>query len=174
MSVRREKGSARLKAQMTVGALKGIQAWAELVAQQASLYAPVDTSTLATSIHTDENGPYQLSDTEFYQLIGTWVPYARAQEFGSGLHAEIGPREKIPIIAGFWTGKSDKKALAFNWPDGPKDHPAHQGEGWFLFRSIMHPGVKAQPYLRPALLAKKQDGQRLFLSAMLAEMRKKA
>lgn len=146
------------------GLIAGVTAGADLVAQRASDRAPVDKGRLARSVTRDfikEIEPFVVST-----LIGSNVEYARAQELGSGLHADPNflpagqSPAKYPIVPKF------AKALAFEWPGGPTDHPAYDEEsGLYFFTKVMHPGVRAQPYLRPALAESKRDVRRLiFLS----------
>jgi len=171
--VTRKNSPGHLEHKMIVGGLKGITAWSELVAQRARENAPVDTYFLSPSIHADEPEENELV---FRNIVGTNVEYARAHELGSGIHAlDPAERELILIEAGFWTGKSEKKALAFHWPDGPKDLPNYDpATDKFIFRRVYHPGVRpahgGKGYLRKALEETREDGRNLFLSALLAEM----
>jgi hypothetical protein len=171
--VTRKRGPEEIESRIISGGLIGINAWANLVARQASLNAPVDTSHLANSIFA--GSPNYEPPTTFWNDVSTaGVPYARAQEMGSGLFAEEGPREKYPIWAGIYTGKSSKKALSFSWPGGPDPHPALQTggryAGRYTFAKIMHPGVKPKRYLRNALESEREEGISLFLAAVNAAL----
>ena len=169
MAVRREGNADQFLVKLILGVRIGLDAWASLVAQRASLKAPVDTTQLAQSItYQVENFPELLA--AWRAEIGTNIQYARAQEFGSGIHDPKGPHT-ITITAGFWTGKSNKKALAFAWPGAPAGMEPN-AEGLFFFRSIEHPGVPAQPYLRPALRETEAEGRQLLLHAIVAEISK--
>lgn len=194
MPVTRKRTSGEINARVTIGALKGMEAWGMLVAQRAAMQAPVgkpqkrhpdfhgqewrDQSTrLATSIHVDPEGPrVERVDgrKKFTIRIGTNVPYARAQEMGSGIHSESPhPQRRYPIVAGKLQDPElagGRWALFFFWPDGPQDSPAHYGDGWFHFAYVMHPGVPAQPYLRPALQESLDEGKQLFYDAIKAEL----
>lgn len=171
ITIKRKNGPSKMEHRLVIGCLKGMAGWGDLVAQRASDNAPVDTTNLATSIHRSD--VEEVEKLSFTVLVGTNVEYARAQEMGSGLYAEGGSQGKIPIVAGFWTGKSTKKALAFEWPGGPTDHPAYDKKSRkFLFHSVMHPGVHPQPYLRPALEDTREDGRKLLLSSIAAELRR--
>lgn len=155
-----------------------MEAWLDLTVQQAENFAPVDTSRLAKSIHKSPDSPYELEDMVFTGLFGTNVEYARAHELGSGIHSlDPAHRELILIEAGFWTGRSNKKALAFFWPNGPTDHPAYDQEtGKFIFRRVYHPGVPAanqgKGYMRYAAHERQDDGRRLVVLAITAELKK--
>lgn len=173
-NVKRKGNSQQMERKLVIGGLKGIAAWGDLVAQRASLKAPVITTNLATSIFAST--PTYVPPVMFTILVGTNVEYARAQEMGSGLHS-TGPnarKEKYEIWAGGLNPKgatSSKMALAFPWPGGPTGHPAYDPEsGKFLFAKIMHPGVRPQPYLMPALIETRKEGQELFLKALQAEL----
>lgn len=164
---------------MVVGAFNGMSAWMVLVKKRSSELAPFDTGRLARSIHTDDAFPIESAPLIFEGQIGTNVEYARAHELGSGIHAlDPAARELIVIEAGFWTGKSDKKALNFPWADGPKDHPAYNETGpyagTFTFRRIYHPGVKpawgGQGYMRKAGHESVDEARRLMLAAIIAEL----
>lgn len=174
MTVTRKNGKNAIKQKFISGGLKGVSAWAELCAQYARSFSPVRDDHLRPSIHADR--PYMKGDLHFANKVGTNVEYARAHELGSGIHA-LNPadRELIVIEAGYWTGKSDKKALAFKWPGGDKSMPNYDPEtDKFVFRRVYHPGVPAanegEGYLRKALKETKDAGRRLFLSALAAEL----
>lgn len=161
--VTRKSSKGEMAQKFVVGMIKGVDASGMLVAQRASDNAPVDTSNLATSIH--HQSPQVVGAGTVITLVGTNVEYARAQEMGSGLYAEVGPQEKIPIEP------VNAKALAFEWPGGPEDHSAYDPEsGLFFFGRVMHPGVRAQPYLRPALKDSEEDIRLLILRAVKAEL----
>jgi len=195
MTVTRKKNAAKINSAIMVGGLKGMEAWAMIVAQSASLKAPVgkprkrhpvfhgsewiDQSTrLATSIHVDPKGPQIINDggyISFTHRVGTNLVYAKAQEMGSGLYSETGARRKYPIVAGNLQEPpmaGGRWSLFFYWPAGPKNHPAHYGDSWFHFAYVMHPGVHAQPYLRPALHDSQEIGKRLVFGAIKAELQK--
>lgn len=174
--VRRLGSANRVRRNLTVGGLKGIHAWAWLVSQRAQHYAPVAQHHLAPSIHPGL--PHVEDGFVFRNVVGTNVEYARAHEYGSGIHA-LNPadRELILIEAGYWTGKSDKKALAFHWPGGPTHLPNYDPESdKFFFRRIWHPGVRpanqGQGYLRKAMKESIKEGRKLWLDAVFAEFAK--
>lgn len=150
-NVSMDKTPEQFEALVKDAAFQALEDIGILVAQEAENLAPFDTGRLARSINATD--PYEIERFVYGILIGTNVEYARAHEYGSGLHAEDPEkRHKILIEAGYWTGKSNKKALAFEWPAGPKPHPAFDpNTGKYIFRRVWHPGVPAKPYLRPAL-----------------------
>jgi hypothetical protein len=179
--VRRSKGKGRVAQSLIIGGYKGILAWGLIVKQHAeTVTAPVKTAHLATSIQVGE--PEHSPPMKFHIAVGVdekLVPYARAQEMGSGLYAEFGERKKITIWAGALNpggskSLNPKKALSFVWPSGPKDHPAFQKTGphagKFVFGKIEHPGVKPKRYLRRAMKDTKVAGKRAFLESVKAEL----
>ena len=166
---------------VTNAGLRGVHAAAKLVAQRAQEIASEkgirDSGDLIRRINAGEPWADGLI---FYCDVTANVPYARAHEMGSGLHSEdASKREKYPI----WAGKlnpgvtkslNPKWSLSFQWPAGPKPHPAHSEKGQYAshytFGKIMHPGVKPRPYMRPALAQSKDEVIQLVLSSIAAEL----
>lgn len=163
------------------GALLGMTGWLAITVLEAESLAPVETGRLARSIHQSAEGPMETDPLIFSGLFGTNVEYARAHELGSGIHAlDPAARELILIEAGFWTGKSSKKALSFLWPGGPTDISSYQTDGPYAgkhaMRRVYHPGVRpahgGRGYLRLAASNKQESGSRLVLEAIMAEWRR--
>lgn len=169
---RLEDARNRVHAKFIRGGLKGISAWGDLVVDAARMNAPVDRGNLARSIHRKPAEVSQALDFSTVIAYGSEAPYAPAHELGSGLY---GPsKQKYKIEAGYWTGKSDAKALAFHWADGPKPHPAYDEEtDLYFFRSIMHPGIPAanegKGIIRLALKTTHEEGVEIFNDALIAE-----
>ncbi len=161
------------------GSIIGLSAAADIGAQIARGMAPVDTTRLSRSVHRSEVA--EVADFQFVVEWGTNVEYARAQEFGSGIHDPRGPHP-ILIEAGFLSGKSAKRALAFKWPGAPAGFLPNAADGeTFLFARVHHPGVPAHPFLRPSLdlgTPSREGGQAklrsLVLSAIWAQLRLQA
>lgn len=176
---KRAGSRSKMEQRILQGLFNGVDAWQYLVEGRASELAPVATSRLAKSIHADPNFPIEIEVMIVVGQVGTNVEYARAHELGSGIHA-LNPadRELIEIEAGFWTGKSNKKALNFPWPAGPTTHPAYNATGpyagTFTFRKIYHPGVPAanqgEGYLRLAAKQSQEEGRRIVLQAVINEL----
>jgi hypothetical protein len=101
--------------------------------------APADTGDYRASIRTDL---IAATDTYAESGVGTNAAQAFALEYGSGLHAEEGPKQKYPIEP------DEKKMLAFDWPAAPENIPRLPDGRVVLFR-VMHPGIEAQPHFRP-------------------------
>jgi hypothetical protein len=161
------------------GGFNGMTAWQLHVKEEAQgpsmTSAPVDTSRLAKSIREDAAFPIETSPLVFVGQVGAHTEYARAHELGSGIYSlDPNEREHIRIEAGFWTGKSQSKALNFPWKDGPTDHPAYNESGpyagTFTFRAIMHPGIRpahdGKGYLRYSARESVTKGRRMMLLAM--------
>ena len=70
------------------------------------------------------------------------APSAAAFEFGSGKHGEKGQRYRIP--------GEGKIGVAFPLSRWPSYKPPPDKE-YFYFPFVMHPGVKAKPFLEPAI-----------------------
>ena len=176
---KRQGSPSELEARMIEGGLNGMQAWMNLASDEAARLAPVDTGRLAREIKPDPLGPEEIEPLVFRGFIGvSGLEYARAHEFGSGIHAlDPAERQLIPITAGFWTGKSDAKALAFAWADGPKPHPAFNEEaGLYFFHTVYHPGVQAanqgKGYLRLGVEKTTEEGKRLILLGVAAALKR--
>lgn len=76
---------------------------------------------------------------------------ARAQEFGSGIHARRGSKAKYPIIP------KKGKFLAFKWDvaDANPERFRFLPDGRVILPKVMHPGIEAanggQGYIHPAM-----------------------
>lgn len=162
--VTRENSREKMLHNFTVGIIVGLDASGRLVAQTASELAPVDTGRLARSIHAGD--PFEISELFWAIDVGTNVEYARAHELGSGIHA-LDPAERELIVI----EPVNAKALAFEWPSGPKNISAYDPEtGLFFFSRVYHPGVPAHPYLRPALEATRDEVRQIMTSSVAAEV----
>lgn len=161
----RSRGKLRqMMGRATTGARKGLVLAGKLVAQRARPKAKRKTGRLKRSIQ--EGKPYQTQRYLWRIDIGTKVVYAPVHEFGSGQYAE-GGGQPYKIRA------RRKKALAFEWPDAPGEVQAMFPETFPLvfFASVTHPGVKAQPYLRPALRESYGEIRVLILRSVVSEVR---
>lgn len=87
------------------------------------------------------------------------APDARAQEYGSGIHARRGVKAKYPIRP------KNKKMLAFYWEvaDANPDQFTFADDGRVLLRSVMHPGIEAandgKGYIGPAMKELRKRGK---------------
>lgn len=166
MAVRREQTRESIRERLVIGVRIGLDAWGALVSQRASLNAPVATTQLAQSITYLVESFAEIAGA-WRAIIGTNLIYAPAQEFGSGIHDPEFPHY-IPIPA---LGNVTAKTLAFQWSNAPAGMTPN-AEGMFFFKSVLHPGVPAQPYLRPALRDTEDEGRSMLLSAIVAELQK--
>lgn len=79
------------------------------------------------------------------------APDARAWEYGSGLHAKRGKKEKYPILP------KTKKFLAFDWEiaNANPERFSFLPDGRVMLASVQHPGIEAENegegYIRPAI-----------------------
>jgi hypothetical protein len=152
--VRRKVGASKMRAKARIGLRRGLVLSGKLVSQRATRRAPRLTGRLKRSIK--EGKPYNVGRRGMAIDIGTNVEYAAAQEFGSGLHATRGPKKRIKITP------KNKQALAFFWPDAPAHIKPSETTGKVVLAKVMHPGVRAQPYLRPALKDSRGDIKKLI------------
>lgn len=154
----------KMRAVLANALRKGLIISGYLVAQRATQRAPRDTGRLKRSITIGK--PYKVRGKYKYAIdVGTNVEYAAAQELGSGIHAEGGgkPYPIYPV---------KKKALAFVWPGAPAGMSIDEETGKVVLASVMHPGVKPQPYLRPALRDSVQEIKGILLAAIVTALRK--
>jgi hypothetical protein len=167
-----QQAKTEVLAAIARGQYKGMDAIGQLLVQSAKRKAPVKRGDLVRSIMYE--GPVNDGPWRMIVMAGPTVQYGAAQEFGSGLyHSDPAKRAKYPILPGAVTGKSSAKALAFKWPDGPRDHPAYNADlDMFFFAKVMHPGVRPQPYMRPALEDLRPKVGNIVLSAMIGELRR--
>lgn len=80
------------------------------------------------------------------------APMALAFEIGSGIWAEQGTRQKYPIEP------TEASILAFNWPEAENiakregvDLVNFGPGGKAFLPKVMHPGIKAKPYIQPSI-----------------------
>jgi hypothetical protein len=173
-------GLSKLETKLLLGGYRGMDAWAKLVAQRAKTgpWVPVDTSHLATNIRAGKVRAEPVAKFSVLVGLGKEVPYARAQEMGSGLFAEFGPKKKIEIWAGQLNpgqtkSLDPKMALAFKWAGGPGEgSPGYQTSGPYagftVLGRVMHPGVKPHRFLRAAVEESNIEGRKLLLLALKA------
>lgn len=95
-------------------------------------------NNIETQIESKRYGNYalELIGKLFVRLDEDHAPEARAYEYGSGIHSTKGPKTKYSIDA------KNVPNLVFFWKNRNK---------MFVGPHVNHPGVEAQPYLRPAI-----------------------
>lgn len=125
--------------------LRSLRARAGQLTQLARSLAP---KHIAPSIKTTVT---EVSEGKVRVRITATAPDARAQEYGSGLHAQKGAKAKYPIVPK--TGKY----LAFRWDvaDASPEKFSFLPDGRVILQKVMHPGIEAanegRGYIRPAL-----------------------
>ena len=136
---------------------------AKIVAQRARRKSPIDQGRLKRSLHHSDPRP---EGSGLWVIdVGSNVEYARAHELGSGLHATVGEKKRIPISA------KNAKALAFAWPNAPDAVKNSQKKFPLVFyRSVMHPGIRPTPYLQPALDESRDVIKGLIVKHMVAAL----
>lgn len=123
-------------------------AWAGQLTKLAKALAPNHVkSAISSHVETKEDGTYIIRITADRNI----APDARAQEFGSGLHARRGPKQKYLIAP------KTRKLLAFQWDvaDANPERFSFLPDGRVLLASVQHPGIEAanggQGYIHPAM-----------------------
>jgi hypothetical protein len=164
VKVRRRGKLNQTRGRAAIGAQKGLVLSGKLVALRAQRKARRKTGRLKRSLQ--EGKPYQNQRYLWRIDIGTKVVYAAAHEFGSGQYAE-GGGQPYKIRA------RRKKALSFEWEDAPAEVQAMFPETFprVFFVSVTHPGIRAQPYLRPALRESEREIRRIIINSVVAEIR---
>jgi hypothetical protein len=123
-------------------------AWAGQLTSMAKSLAPQHVQP-AISSHVEDkgDGTYIIRITADRGI----APDARAQEYGSGLHARRGLKKKYPILP------KNRRMLAFYWEvaDENPDQFQFLSDGRVLMKSVMHPGIEAanggKGYIGPAM-----------------------
>jgi len=147
--------------------------WAGQLTTLAKAYAPSHVRP-AISSHVEQKG-----EGEFIIRITAdrkVAPDARAQEFGSGIHAKRGVKKKYPIVP------KQRKVLAFHWEvaDANPERFSFLPDGRVILASVQHPGIQAanegKGYIAPAMKElKKKAKQELTMEvrdAIMSDLRK--
>lgn len=136
--------------------LRRARAWAGQMTRLAKSFAPNHVKS-AISSHVEERskGEFIIRTVADRRL----APDARAQEYGSGLHARRGPKVKYPIRP------KTRKMLAFYWEvaDRNPEQFVFAPDGRVLLPSVNHPGIEAANegagYIRPAAKELRRRGK---------------
>jgi hypothetical protein len=127
---------------------KRATAWAGQLTKLAKAFAPAHVEpAISSHVETKDDGTYIIRITANRNV----VPDARAQEFGSGLHARRGVKRKYPILP------KNGRVLAFNWEvaNAQPERFVFAPDGRVLLPSVQHPGIEAanngKGYIAPAM-----------------------
>lgn len=127
---------------------KKAAAWAGQLTRLAKGFAPSHVKpAISSAVESKDDGTYIIRITANRAV----APDARAQEFGSGLHARRGVKKKYLI-----TPKT-QKVLAFNWEvaNANPERFVFAPDGRVLLPSVQHPGIEAansgKGYIAPAM-----------------------
>lgn len=121
---------------------------------------------IAKSISTD--APKQDMDGASVEikLGGEDAPMAAAFEWGSGERAERGTKQDYPIVA------RNAPLLGFLWK-----YPSPLGRKYLKpsdeavsFKSVMHPGIAPNPYIRPSIDDTKGEIRKVLGKAFKADL----
>lgn len=148
-------------------------AWAGQLTSLARSFAPNHVKS-AISSHVEEKGEgaYIIRITADRRK----APDARAQEYGSGIHARRGVKAKYPIRP------KNRKVLAFHWEvaNANPERFNFLPDGRVMLSSVQHPGIEAanegQGYIAPAVKELKKRGREQLdkdiRDAILGDLRK--
>jgi hypothetical protein len=127
---------------------KRATAWAGQLTKLAKAFAPAHVEpAISSHVESKDDGTYIIRITSNRNV----APDARAQEFGSGLHARRGPKRKYPILP------KNGRVLAFNWEvaNAQPERFVFAPDGRVLLPSVQHPGIEAanngKGYIAPAM-----------------------
>lgn len=123
-------------------------AWAGQLTRLAKALAPAHVrSAISSRVDTKADGEHIIRITADRKI----APDARAQEYGSGLRARRGPKQKYPIVP------KTRKVLAFHWEVANQNPDRFQflDDGRVILPKVMHPGIQAansgKGYIAPAM-----------------------
>ena len=138
---------------------KGLTAAASLLAEKAKAKADsknvpeVSKNMKVGKVETKGTGA--LGITISIGMKENEAPAAAAYEFGSGLHGKEG--KKYPIVP-----RKSGGFLVFPKERWPGYAPPPDAPNMFFFSKVMHPGVEARPYMKPAIEENKEEMKRLI------------
>lgn len=121
----------------------------------AGNYPPGDSKRGFSSIQdaTSVDSPQSDGNRQFIQIKINMklAPYALAYEKGSGIHGDKGAKYPItPKNGPYMVFPKD------DWPNWQEWPPPKRGAvPWmdiFFLTKVMHPGVKAKPYIKPTMV----------------------
>ena len=152
---------------------KGLTAAASLLAEKAKQKV---TSNAKVPNNIAENMKVGKVETKGTGALGITIsigmkeneaPAAAAYEFGSGLHGKEG--KKYPIVP-----RKSGGFLVFPKERWPGYAPPPDAPNVFFFSKVMHPGVKARPYMKPSIEENKEEMGKLIGSFFTIDVVHKA
>lgn len=124
------------------------RAWAGQLTSLARSFAPSHVQpAIHSKVEEKGEGQFIIRITADRKI----APDARAQEFGSGIHAKRGVKKKYPILP------KNRSLLAFNWEvaNAQPEKFSFLPDGRVLLASVQHPGIEAANdgagYIAPAM-----------------------
>jgi hypothetical protein len=130
-------------------------AWAGQLTSLARSFAPAHVEpAISSHVEAKGAGEYIIRITADRKI----APDARAQEFGSGLHARRGVKKKYPILP------KNRRVLAFHWEvaNANPENFNFLPDGRVTLGSVQHPGIEAA------------NGGKGYIAPAMKELRKKA
>jgi hypothetical protein len=105
-------------------------------------------------------GPFQSGEGSSIDIVIDLkqAPMAAAYEWGSGVHATRGKRGEYPITGDPLLAFPKERWLGYEPPPNRE---------FFVFPFVMHPGVKAVPYIAPTIEETKVDIARMIGEALI-------
>ena len=138
---------------------KGLVAAASLLAEKAKAKADSKKVPKVSEYmkvgEVETKGSGALGITISIGMKENEAPAAAAYEFGSGLHGKEG--KKYPIVP-----RKSGGFLVFPKERWPGYAPPPDAPNMFFFSKVMHPGVEARPYMKPAIEENKEEMKRLI------------
>lgn len=128
-------------------------------ARENSSWSTKIPGSISASPVREENGSFVAEVTVDLKI----APEAAAFEYGSGLHGKKGMKYEIK--------PKEANILSFPKGDWPNYQPPPEAPEVFRFGVVQHPGVKARPYLQPAIDNEMKRVKQRLLRAFLSGYR---
>lgn len=147
------------------GMMKAMRDVADRIVELGIMYAPVGEGTGAGNLQRSISvSKFSVSQTGVEIEYGAHTEYAAAQEFGSAARGEpfvpyTGQGQDWPTVP---PGKQTWKPYKIT--PNERDYLRFEIDGEVIFtKEVIHPGVKPQPYMRPAIdKVRFEEGEKLI------------